>query len=268
MILSPVLSCLCSWCSLRAFAFSSLLLLLLLLLLTTTTTPVVVFLHLCLLLRAAVVARYMFYKNIAFVLTQFWYSVYTGWSGQKYYIELATQTFNLIYTGWPIVILALFDQDVSAEMSIKFPVLYRDGPAGRRLNNSLFWGWVVSALVESLITFFCTAFAFRWVFWRLFVLLWVGGRVGGGWGRLVLLWCCARASGWLVTSRYNVLTCWCGFGCRWVVSSLAVWWLLSCVCVCVCVCACACAWYAVWLEWMGPRPLFSSLVSLPSTSSR
>ena len=96
------------------------------------------------------------------------------------------QTFNLIYTGAPIIVLALFDQviiagavrrrlcvcvwrrltscvlglsvhqDVSDRMSLRFPVLYKDGPAGRRLNNRLFWGWVFSAVIESLLTFlFC-----------------------------------------------------------------------------------------------------------------
>jgi P-type E1-E2 ATPase len=46
--------------------------------------------------RMSVVVCYMFYKNIAFVLTQFWYQIYTGWSGQKFTVELATQTFNLV----------------------------------------------------------------------------------------------------------------------------------------------------------------------------
>jgi phospholipid-translocating ATPase len=101
------------------------------------------------------------------------------------------QTFNLIYTGFPIILLALFDQDVSASMSMRFPVLYKDGPAGRRLNNLLFWGWVLSAVAESLITFFGCTFAVEYVT----SLRWPGGRAWPtGWGWLVTDPCNAAAA--------------------------------------------------------------------------
>jgi hypothetical protein len=46
--------------------------------------------------RMAIIVCYMFYKNIIFVLTQYWYQIYTGWSGQKFTVELAAQTYNLV----------------------------------------------------------------------------------------------------------------------------------------------------------------------------
>lgn len=33
----------------------------------------------------------MFYKNALFTMSQYWFAIYTGFSGQKFYIELATQ---------------------------------------------------------------------------------------------------------------------------------------------------------------------------------
>lgn len=89
-------------------------------------------------------------------------SIYTGWSGQKYYIELATQTFNLVYTGFPVLLLGLFDKDIDDESCMRFPSLYKDGPAGKRLNHWVFAGWVFSAVTESLITFFACIFAMKY----------------------------------------------------------------------------------------------------------
>lgn len=99
--------------------------------------------------RMSKLIAYMFYKNICMVFAQFLYSIYTGWTGQKFYIEFAVQTFNLVYTGAPIVVLALFDRDVSPETALRFPKLYADGPSGKRLSTMVFWGWVAAALVEA-----------------------------------------------------------------------------------------------------------------------
>ena len=46
--------------------------------------------------RMAKVVLYMFYKNIVLVGAQFMYAAFTAWSGQKFYLELAAQTFNLV----------------------------------------------------------------------------------------------------------------------------------------------------------------------------
>jgi len=131
--------------------------------------------------RMSKLVCYMFYKNIALVLAQFlyvrahvnawssvgvvgprelfahpsWpcllsrYTILTGWSGQKFYVEPASQTFNLVYTGPPILILGLLDQDVSADDAQRFPLLYSDGPNGKRFNFKVFWGWVLQAVFEA-----------------------------------------------------------------------------------------------------------------------
>jgi len=104
---------------------------------------------------------YMFYKNICLVFAQFLFSVYTGWTGQKFYIELAAQTFNLVYTGPGIIALALFDRDCAPDTALRFPKLYADGPAGRRLNSEIFWGWVVAAACEAVLILFATIAAFE-----------------------------------------------------------------------------------------------------------
>lgn len=110
--------------------------------------------------RMSKLVCYMFYKNICIVLTQLLYSFYTGWSGQKFYIELMAQSFNVLYTGLPILYLAVLDRDISAENCLRFPMVYAEGPAGRRLNTRVFWSWVLSAVTEALVLFFVPFAAF------------------------------------------------------------------------------------------------------------
>lgn len=79
----------------------------------------------------------MFYKNILFVLTQMWFTIMAGWSGQKMYVEAGTQAYNLLYTGLPVLLLTVFDRDVSRRSALAFPYLYSEGPRGDRLNSQV-----------------------------------------------------------------------------------------------------------------------------------
>jgi phospholipid-transporting ATPase len=126
---------------------------------------------------------YSFYKNIMFSFAQWMFNFQSGWrcvcclrirerthllfdlcfgdvtqrisspvyycSGQKFYIEYANQTFNLLYTGVPILITAIFDQDVSAANALRFPHLYADGLQRLRLNNRLVFWWILCSLYEA-----------------------------------------------------------------------------------------------------------------------
>jgi Phospholipid-translocating P-type ATPase C-terminal len=43
-----------------------------------------------------------------------------------------------IFSGLPILLLGVFDQDVSAKTALNFPFLYMDGLLDRRLNLRVF----------------------------------------------------------------------------------------------------------------------------------
>lgn len=94
---------------------------------------------------------YMFYKNIVFALAQFWYTMFTGWSGQKLYVELGIQSYNVVYTGLPVLLMAVLDRDVSAKSAIRFPFLYHDGLVSAQLNTKVFWTWIACAFFESVL---------------------------------------------------------------------------------------------------------------------
>ena len=63
-------------------------------------------------IRVAEMIHYFYFKNIAFALPHFFYVFYNQWSGQTIYDDYYITFFNLIFTAWPVLIRATFDQDL------------------------------------------------------------------------------------------------------------------------------------------------------------
>ncbi|XP_029127441.1 phospholipid-transporting ATPase 3 isoform X3 [Cajanus cajan] len=105
-------------------------------------------------LRICKVVTYFFYKNLTFTLTQFWFTFQTGFSGQRFYDDWFQSLYNVIFTALPVIIVGLFDKDVSAYLSKKYPELYREG-----IRNVFFkWRvvaiWAFFSVYQSLIFFY------------------------------------------------------------------------------------------------------------------
>ena len=111
-------------------------------------------------MRMTKLVLYMFWKNIFFVLTQFCFQIVTGFTGQKWYIEFGTQTFNLIYTSLPIIILAVLDRDLDASIVLRYPKLYDFSRLNRGLNLRVFASTYADALLCSVLNAFVTIRAF------------------------------------------------------------------------------------------------------------
>ncbi|XP_060214930.1 putative phospholipid-transporting ATPase 9 [Lycium barbarum] len=104
--------------------------------------------------RISTMICYFFYKNIVFGITVFLYEGYTSFSGQPAYNEWFLSTYNVFFTSLPVIALGVFDQDVSARLCLKFPLLYQEG-----VQNLLFrWrriiGWMVNGVCSAVIIFF------------------------------------------------------------------------------------------------------------------
>ncbi|CAI5718827.1 unnamed protein product [Peronospora destructor] len=97
---------------------------------------------------------YIFYKNVILNLTQFWYMIYTGYSGQKFYLEWGLQGYNLLFTSLPIILVSTFEQDVPACLAHNYPLLYRIGQENTRFNTKVVWAWISSCMWESLVICF------------------------------------------------------------------------------------------------------------------
>lgn len=105
-------------------------------------------------LRICKVVTYFFYKNLTFTLTQFWFTFNAGFSGQRFYDDWFQSLYNVIFTSFPVIVLGLFEKDVSAALSKRYPQLYKAG-----IRNVFFtWRvvalWAVSAVYQSLVFYY------------------------------------------------------------------------------------------------------------------
>jgi hypothetical protein len=72
----------------------------------------------------------------------------------QYYIEYGTQTFNLIYTSLPVLVMGIYDRDVDADTILRYPTLYDFTRSGSSLSLRVFLSVIAGALVETLAVFF------------------------------------------------------------------------------------------------------------------
>ena len=56
------------------------------------------------------VTVYMFYKNALLVLPQFFFAFLSLSSGQNFYYDILYQSYNVLFTGFPIIALGVLDQ--------------------------------------------------------------------------------------------------------------------------------------------------------------
>ncbi|XP_042020590.1 putative phospholipid-transporting ATPase 9 [Salvia splendens] len=100
---------------------------------------------------------YFFYKNVTFGITLFLYEAHSSFSGQTAYNDWFLSLYNVFFTSLPVIAMGVFDQDVSARLCLKFPLLYQEG-----VQNSLFsWrriiGWMLNGVSSAVIIYyFCT----------------------------------------------------------------------------------------------------------------
>jgi phospholipid-transporting ATPase len=111
--------------------------------------------------RVAVLILYSFYKNMAFSLTQFWFATQSLFTGQTMFESAFIAIYNVTFTSMPIMMIAVFDQDVSARAVHAFPFLYAPGQEKRSFNTSLFWLWLLTGVYHSVIFFWSVFFMFR-----------------------------------------------------------------------------------------------------------
>ncbi|XP_016432845.1 phospholipid-transporting ATPase 3 isoform X3 [Nicotiana tabacum] len=104
-------------------------------------------------LRICKVVTYFFYKNLMFTLTQFWFTFRTGFSGQRFYDDWFQSLYNVIFTALPVIILGLFEKDVSASLSKKYPELYREGIRNTFFKWRVVATWAFFAVYQSLVLY-------------------------------------------------------------------------------------------------------------------
>ncbi|KAM4106765.1 hypothetical protein ACB094_04G090000 [Castanea mollissima] len=108
--------------------------------------------------RISTMICYFFYKNIAFGFTVFFFAAYSSFSGQTSYNDWYMSFYNVIFTSLPVAALGILEQDVSAELCLKFPLLYQEGVQNVLFSWFQFLGWAFNGVLNAiLIFFFCSS---------------------------------------------------------------------------------------------------------------
>lgn len=104
--------------------------------------------------RLAEMIPCFFYKNVVFTFTLLWYGIYNDFDGSYLYEYTFLMFYNLAFTSLPVIILAVFDQDVSDTVSLVVPQLYRSGILGKDWSQYKFVWYMFDGLYQSVISFY------------------------------------------------------------------------------------------------------------------
>ncbi|KAJ6250449.1 putative phospholipid-transporting atpase [Anaeramoeba flamelloides] len=104
-------------------------------------------------LRLQEVVLYSFYKNVVFILPQFWWSFFGASSGQTLYNDWFMSLFNMLFNAFPPFIIGITEKDVSEKILKKFPQLYKDFQRDR-FNMKKVITRIAIAIFQSLFVFF------------------------------------------------------------------------------------------------------------------
>uniref|UniRef100_A0A673BXB3 Phospholipid-transporting ATPase n=1 Tax=Sphaeramia orbicularis TaxID=375764 RepID=A0A673BXB3_9TELE len=104
--------------------------------------------------RLANMIIYFFYKNTANVNLLFWYQFFCGFTATAMIDYWLMIFFNLFFTSAPPIMFGILDKDISAEMLLGVPELYRTGQGSGEYRFSTFWVSMLDAFYQSLVCFF------------------------------------------------------------------------------------------------------------------
>ncbi|KAE9309144.1 Phospholipid-transporting ATPase 3 [Phytophthora fragariae] len=106
--------------------------------------------------RVAALVVYTFYKNIAYNVSMFWYTLWpTGYSGTMIYSALIQQGYNLFFTSLPIVVFSAYDKDLPKKTVLEFPTLYHaEARKTSFFTHIMFWKWIFLGIVDSVGIYF------------------------------------------------------------------------------------------------------------------
>ena len=111
--------------------------------------------------RNSYLVSYTFYKNVLFVMPQFWFGFYSAFSGQVFYEKWIFQIFNIVFTAFPIMLFALFDQQYQKEELMKKPSLYKIGLKNQCFSTEIFWKWILYGFSMSAVVYYVSFVTFN-----------------------------------------------------------------------------------------------------------
>ncbi|XP_037531685.1 phospholipid-transporting ATPase IG [Nematolebias whitei] len=110
--------------------------------------------------RIAHLVQYFFYKNLCFILPQFLYQFFCGYSQQPLYDAAYLTMYNICFTSMPILAYSLFEQHICVEFLLQNADLYREVAKNAMLRWELFLYWTLLGVFHGLVFFFGVQFLF------------------------------------------------------------------------------------------------------------
>ncbi|XP_074491906.1 phospholipid-transporting ATPase IC isoform X2 [Sebastes fasciatus] len=104
--------------------------------------------------RISLFLRYFLFKTCGFALVHIWFGFFNGFSAQSLYETWFIALYTVFYTAFPILCVAFFEQDVSAESSLKWPELYKTGQRQELSSPLMLFLSLLYAVYTSLVLFF------------------------------------------------------------------------------------------------------------------
>lgn len=102
------------------------------------------------------VVCYNFYKNVLFVLPQFWFGIQSGFSGQPLYDPWIYQLYNIFFSCLPIIWFGIYDKEEKHKLLMKDFSLYFAGMIGKLFHSIRFWKWILYGALQGFIIYiFC-----------------------------------------------------------------------------------------------------------------
>ncbi|XP_027702210.1 phospholipid-transporting ATPase IG isoform X2 [Vombatus ursinus] len=125
--------------------------------------------------RIAHLVQYFFYKNLCFILPQFLYQFFCGFSQQPLYDAAYLTMYNICFTSLPILAYSLLEQHISIDVLTADPRLYMKISDNAKLKWGPFLYWTFLSAFEGTVFFFGTYFLYQ------ATTLQENGKVYGNW---------------------------------------------------------------------------------------
>ncbi|KAM6061531.1 phospholipid-transporting ATPase IG isoform 3-T3 [Chlamydotis macqueenii] len=111
--------------------------------------------------RIAHLVQYFFYKNLCFILPQFLYQFFCGFSQQPLYDAAYLTMYNICFTSLPILAYSLLEQHINIDTLTSDPQLYMKISDNAMLQWRPFLYWTFLGAFEGLVFFFGVYFLFQ-----------------------------------------------------------------------------------------------------------
>jgi phospholipid-translocating ATPase len=106
--------------------------------------------------RLSNTVQYFFYKNVAFMLPQFLYQIWNGFSSMSLYASIFLTCYNIFFSSLPVLFYGMFEKDVKDQILYDNPHLYREQQHNSNLSWKEFLFWSLAGIWHGLVMFFGT----------------------------------------------------------------------------------------------------------------